>query len=211
MQDYQPNSHKYKMEQAAKNDERRVEKVVTGKVKIKKKSGISKFADTFISEDAANVKSYIFLDVLVPAIKKAISDIVTDGIDMILYGGSGRSKKRSSGSNATYVSYRSYSDDRRDRRDDRDDRRVRSMYDFEQFTFDTMDDAMDVLDSLDDIIDTYDSARVADFYELIGKTCPYTGNNYGWTNLSGVKPERVRVDREVRWVLPMPNPKPIKN
>lgn len=37
----------------------------------------------FISEDAGNIKSYVVLDVLVPAIKKAIADIVTGGIDML--------------------------------------------------------------------------------------------------------------------------------
>lgn len=58
-----------------------------------KKSEMQKFADVFISEDVNNVKSYIVMDVLVPAIKKAISDIVTNGIDMILYGETGKSKR----------------------------------------------------------------------------------------------------------------------
>ena len=54
---------------------------------------MQKFADVFISEDVNNVKSYIVMDVLVPAIKKAISDIVTNGIDMILYGKLGNQKR----------------------------------------------------------------------------------------------------------------------
>lgn len=69
------NSHRSKEEQASL-EKKRVEKVVHGKVKTKKKSEMSKFKDVFISEDAANVKSYVFMDVLVPAIKKAIGDIV---------------------------------------------------------------------------------------------------------------------------------------
>ena len=105
MENYKPNSHKYKEESKqlpATTEERpKVEKVVTGKVKTKKKSQVTKFADIFISEDAANVKSYVFMDILVPAIKKAISDIVIDSIDMIFYGGTGHSRKRSGGSNAT--------------------------------------------------------------------------------------------------------------
>ena len=91
MAEYQSNSHKSKAERAeiAKAaEEKKVKKVVSGKVKTKKNDG-RKLASMFISEDAADVKSYVIMDVLIPAIKKAISDIVTDGIDMILYGGKG--------------------------------------------------------------------------------------------------------------------------
>ena len=93
MEEYKPNSHKSKEEQKNLVPEKRVEKVISGTVKSKKKSEMQKFADVFISEDVNNVKSYIVMDVLVPAIKKAISDIVTNGIDMILYGETGKSKK----------------------------------------------------------------------------------------------------------------------
>lgn len=93
MEEYKPNSHKSKEEQKNLVPEKRVEKVISGTVKPKKKSEVQKFADVFISEDVNNVKSYIVMDVLVPAIKKAISDIVTNGIDMILYGEAGKSKR----------------------------------------------------------------------------------------------------------------------
>ena len=91
--DYKPNSNRYKKEQSnALAERKKIEKVVTGKVKTKKKSEIRKLKDTFISEDVSNVKSYIVMDVLIPAAKKAISDIVRDGIDMILYGSAGKSR-----------------------------------------------------------------------------------------------------------------------
>ena len=72
MEEYKPNSHKSKEEQKNLVPEKRVEKVISGTVKSKKKSEMQKFADVFISEDVNNVKSYIVMDVLVPAIKKAI-------------------------------------------------------------------------------------------------------------------------------------------
>ena len=99
MEDYKPNSHKYKAEQAAKQKEqpeKKIEKIIAGTAKTKKKTEMSKFKDIFISEDASNVKSYVLMDVLIPAIKKAVSDIVTNGIDMILYGSTGGGRKRSS-------------------------------------------------------------------------------------------------------------------
>ena len=83
MAEYPANSHRSKeLATESHSEERKVQKVVSGKVTTKKNE-VRKLTDIFISEDARNVKSYIFMDVLVPAIKKAISDIVTDGIDMI--------------------------------------------------------------------------------------------------------------------------------
>ena len=108
---YKSNSHRSK--ELAKTDpekKKKVEKIVKGKVKTKKKSEISKFKDVFISEDAKDVKSYICMDVLVPAAKKAISDIVRDGIDMILYGKTSNHRGDRYSSGSSYVSYRSYSD-----------------------------------------------------------------------------------------------------
>lgn len=186
MEQYKSNSHKSKAE--ARNNEKRVEKVVKGKVKTKHKKGISKLTDVFISEDVANVKSYIFMDVLVPAMKKAISDIVTDGIDMILYGETGRSGKRRT--NSSYVSYSSYSrkDDRRPERGVR----TRNGYSLDDIILETRGEAEEVLSRMDELIDAYDEASVADLYDLIGVNCNYTDNKYGWTNIRNAEVIRVR-------------------
>ena len=92
MDAYNPNSNRNKNEQ--REERRKVEPVVSTPATVKKKSEISKFADVFIAEDARNVKSYIFGDIIVPAIKKLVGDIVKDGIEMILWGGT---SQRSSG------------------------------------------------------------------------------------------------------------------
>lgn len=193
MEDYKPNSHLSKTEKAEKVDaevvsEKKVEKVVHGSVKSKKKSGIQKMADAFIQEDAQNVKSYIFMEVLIPALKKAISDVVTNGIDMILYGETGRSRKSSPGSK---VSYRSYYDDRRD-----DRRAVRSSrssgYDYDDVIIDNRGEAEEVLSRMDEILDKYGVVSVADFYDLVGIAGRYTDNKYGWTNLQNASVVRVR-------------------
>jgi hypothetical protein len=186
--DIKPNSHRYKAEQqAAAQEEKKVEKVVTGAVKTKKKNELSKFASIFISEDVKNVKSYVFMDVLVPAIKKAISDIVTDGIDMILYGERGRSKKNSISSK---VSYRSYYDRRDD--DRRDAPKVQTGYSYDDIILETRGEAEDVLFRMNELIDTYKVASVADLYDLVGIQGNYTDNKYGWTNLRNAEPVRVR-------------------
>ena len=80
---YKPNSHKYKEEQKAANDEKRAEKVVQGKVKVKKKGEVRKFADVFVAEDAHNVKDYLITEVAIPAIKNTIIDLITNGVTML--------------------------------------------------------------------------------------------------------------------------------
>ena len=187
-EEYTSNSHRSKEGKTeALTDRKKVEKVVQGRVRTKPKSGVSKITDIFISEDAANVKSYIVMDVLVPAVKKAISDIVRDGIDMILYG---ESKGRKSSSASGYVSYRDYS-----RSDDRDrfrDSRSRSSYAHDDIVLDSRGEAEEVLTRMDELIDTYGNVSVADLYDLVGKSSEYTDNKYGWTNIRNAEPIRVR-------------------
>ena len=185
MQDYKPNSNRFKEEQKEATREKKISPVVSSPVKVKKTSEARKFVDIFVSEDVSNVKSYIFMDVLVPAIKKAISDIVTDGIDMILYGGTGRRKS----SSASKVSYSSYYD-----RDKRDYRREepRTRYHFDDIILRSRGEAEEVLARMDEIIDEYKIVSVADMYDLMGVTCDYTDNKYGWTNLRNAEVVRVR-------------------
>lgn len=180
---FTPNSHKYKAEQKQTAEEKKVEKVVSGTVKTKKKSEIKKLTDVFVSEDASNVKSYILMDVLVPAVKKAISDIVTNGIDMILYGESGN-KKKTSGSK---VSYRSYYDNQSDRRTVS----TRTRFDYDDIIVETRGEAEQIFDQMQEIIDTYGFVSVSDLYDMVDLTAPFTANKYGWNNIRSADAIRV--------------------
>lgn len=199
MNDYKPNSNRFKEEQK----EKKIEKVVTGKVVTRKKSSIRKLTDEFISEDAKNVKSYIFGEVLIPAIKKAISDIVTDGIDMILYGESKRGSKRSS---ADRVSYRNYYDDRPSRDNRSYYQPVRS---YDDIVISNRGEAEDVLRRMDEIMEVYGLVRVADLYDLVGITGNPTDNKYGWTNIRSAEIMRVRTDDGYGYIIKLPRAVPI--
>lgn len=180
MEEYKNNSKKSRAEEP-----KNLEKVINGTAKIKKKNDVQKFADVFISEDVKNVKSYILMDVLVPAIKKAISDIVINGIDMILYGEAGHTKKN----NGTKPSYRSYyeSNNTNNRVTTR-----RNVYSFDDIVMDNRADAEEVLDSMLATIEKYGIVSVADMYDLVGITGNYTDNKYGWTDLRSATIERGR-------------------
>lgn len=186
MEEYKSNSDKARKEQS----EKKVEAVITGTAKTRKKGEMQKFANVFIAEDANNVMSYILMEVIVPAAKKAISDIVTTGIDMILYGEAGRYKRNNG---AQKVSYRNYYDQSSDR--------VRAGYgsprragiDYDDIVFDTRGDAESVLDAMHDIIAQYGTVSVADLYDLARvPNDNFTMNRYGWTSINGAQTVRVR-------------------
>lgn len=204
--DYAPNSHKSKEEKALTEvpERKKLEKVVTGKVKTKKRNEISKLGEIFIAEDARNVKSYILMEVLVPAVKKAISDIVTNGIDMLLFGEGGRTRRTSS---ASTVSYRNYYDQKDTTRRDYSSARVRTRtgYSYDDIILETRGEAEEVLARMDELIETYGIVSVADMYDLVGKTCNYTDNKYGWTNILNAEPIHVRDG----YMLKMPKAGPI--
>lgn len=168
-------------------DGKRAEKVVHGKVKTKKNE-MRKLADIFISEDAANVKNYIILDVIVPSVKKAIYELIVGALDMTLYGGRGNGKRPT----ADKVSYRDYNGVSR-----RDDRsygvsRTTSGYSYDDIVVETRGEAEAVLSRMDEIMEEYEIVRVADLYDLVGITGDYTDNKYGWTNIRNAKIVRVR-------------------
>lgn len=206
MENYKPNSHKYKEEQKQKKEQlekKKVEKVISGKAKIKKKSEAAKLTEKIIStEDVGNLKSYLLEDVIIPTIRNTIWDAITNSLDMILFGGTGRSRRKSLSSK---VSYRDYYDEKR-RGGSRSSERKRSGYDFDDIILETRGEAEEVLERMDELIETYSFASVADLYDLVGITCDYTDNKYGWTNIRNAEPIRVRGGG---YMLKMPKALPI--
>jgi len=184
MEDYKSNSHRSK-EGAI---EKKVEKAISGTARVKKKNEMRKFTDVFISEDVGNVKSYVLMEVLVPAVKKAISDIIINGIDMVLYGEAGHTRR---GTTASKISYRSYYDGKNNTRQERNPPRNRSGYDYDDVIIDNRGEAEDVLSRMDELIDQYQVVSVADFYDLVDVKSNYTDNKYGWTDIGNARVERV--------------------
>lgn len=185
-----------------KQPEKRAEKVIKGEAKVKKNE-MRKLTDVFISEDVGNVKNYILMDVIVPAVKKAIYDLVVGTLDMSLYGGRGGGAKRSTADKVSYRDYNGVS-----RRDERtyNTNRTASGYSYDDIVVDTRGEAETVLMRMDEIMEEYESVRVADLYDLVGITGQYTDNNYGWTNIRNAEVVRVRDGYKIK----MPRAIPLK-
>lgn len=203
MDDFKPNSHRFKQEQTNTTERKKVEKVVSGGVKTKKKSEIHKFTDIFLAEDIGSVKDYIFSDIVIPAAKKLVTDIVKDGIDTLIYGGRSYGDRGSNTFRAPYVSYGKMSD----RRDERSYApRTRNGYNYDDVILKNRGDAEVVLRQLDELMDTYRVVRVADLYDLVGIQHNYTDNNYGWTNIRNAEIVRLR---DGDYMIKMPKALPL--
>lgn len=208
--EYKPNSHKSKTEQmeVSTTDRQKLEKVVTGPVKVKKRGELSKIKDGFISDEAPNVWKNILIDAIVPTAQRAISDLFRNGVDILLYSVFGDSTRSVSNKKpGQYVAYTNFYDRKRE-----DDRRysggavTRAGYAFDDIILDTRGEAEAVLSQLDDMISTYGVARVADLYDLVGVTGNYTDNNYGWTNIRNAEAVRTR---DGCYMLKMPRAIPL--
>ena len=183
LMDYKPNSHKSKEEQHKQAaDKKKIDKVVTNPVKMKK-SGIRTVKDVIMPGDTEDIKTYVVWDILVPTVKRAITEIV----DMIIWGKNG---KRGKGSAADYISYNKFSDPRNNRRYDDGPGRVR--YTYRDITIETRGEAERVLRQMRDIVEEYGMVSIADLYEMVGETGAHTDHNYGWTNLNNVGISRGR-------------------
>ncbi len=198
MGNYQPNSHRFKEEQKESTKEKKIEKVVSGTAKIKKKSELGKVAKIFISDDAKNVKDYFLMDVVVPMLKKGLMG----ALDMILNGNAGG--YRGDRSTASKVSYRKFYDDRRDDRPSYRERN-RARFDYDDILYESRAEAEAVLDRMWEAIEEYEQVSVGDMYDMADLTAPFTSNKYCWTSLRTAHVQQVRDG----YILKLPRVEPL--
>lgn len=209
-----------KINKEASMPEKRVQKVISGKVVERKKSLSTKFAEIVMGEgsDMHSVIGYVLNDVLIPNAKSTISDMVSSGIEMLFFGTTSGKRNRSSGgrdkARTSYSNY--YKDDYRDRdrnRDreadrDRDRSKNRARHNFDDITLETRGEAEEVIESLMELVDKYEVASVADLYALVDIASAYTDQDYGWSNLT-TQNTSIRRVRE-GFILELPKPRSIK-
>lgn len=213
MEQFPANSHKTRAAPEEKQSEtKKVEKVVEGDVVRRKKPLGKRFAETFFGGDAKGVVAYVVMDVLIPAAKDTVADAFSQGIERMLFGEVRSTSRRTGqrpGGGAGYTNYNRYSSPREStrREDPRNSisRRARSSHDFDEIILATRAEATEVVDRLFDLIAKYETATVADLYELVGVSGNYTDDKWGWTDIRGAGVTRVRNG----YLLDLPKPEPL--
>lgn len=106
-------------------------------------------------------------------IRKALTDIVADKIETVLYG-----EECHSPMNNSRVSYSYHHKNIRNK----------SGFVLEDILFGTESDALSVLSSMKEIIVNYGCVSIADYYDLAGlPSNVYTNTKYGWLDLKDAK------------------------
>ena len=193
MEEFKPNSHKAQNESLAP---KKVEKVTKSPAKLKSKG----LAGLLFSEDVKDVKSYILTEVLIPTLKKAIDDTVTNGIRYLLFGESRGSNKPNTSSG---ISYKDYYRQEKDERKPRSSAWTTSQYSDVIIT--DRGEAEEVLRRMDEIVEQYGMVSVADLYDLVGISGDYTAFRYGWTDIRSANIVRVKDGHMIK----MPRVKPL--
>lgn len=205
MEEFPPNSIRSRAPETP--NDKKIERVTQSDPIRRKKTLGAKFKETFISGDQG-VWSYVVSDVLIPAAKDAISDAVTEGIQRMLFGDTIPSRRRPSlRGPSNYVSYNRYSEASTPREEPRPtlSRRARASHDFDEIILATRIEAEEVLNNLYNLLEKYDSASVADLYELVGVNGQFTDDKWGWTDLRGSGISRIREG----YLLNLPKPVPL--
>ena len=202
---YDPNSNNLiKKNKSDNNDvgKKKVNTVVNGDVKTRKKTKADEFADDLIAQSMTSVVSDVFTEVLLPSFKNMISDAVKSGIDRLLFGDS--SHRTNTNSNpASKISYSKYYTEQSNYRPEVPVRR-REAYDYNNIIFNSRGDAEAVLMRMDELISKYEVVSVADLYDLAGITGDYTDYKYGWTDIRSARIERIRDGYIIRMPKALP-------
>ena len=211
-EDYPSNEESPKKRKPSKPAKPRLESVVSGTATVRKKGFWRKLSD---GADLKGVIEYIWWEIAVPSIKSTASDMVSNGFDRAIFGGSdyrsrNRSRNRRSFSERTtyekMYSRRDRDRDRDSRRDERSmSRRGRMNHDFQEIVLGSRAEAEDIIDQLRERIEEFDVATVMDLYDAAGVTSDFTDERWGWTDLQDARVDRVRDG----FLLDMPRPEPI--
>jgi hypothetical protein len=178
LEDYEPNSKKYKAEKSGVAQEKKVEKVISGTSKTKKKNEFLKLVGSLFNvEDFVSSLPAISQDTLIPIFRKALWEASSSIMKAIIFGESGEAPK----SVASKISYSNFYEKAASRVEARTATLFRS---FDDIVFESRTDAECVLAGMIDLIRTYGAVSIADFNELSGHTGNFTDNKYGWRSLN---------------------------
>lgn len=170
-------------------------------VRVHKRTFFDNFVDTFLAQDIHEVITYLHTDVVIPAIKKTLVEIIKNGADMLFYGETKAS--RLNDSTSPWTSYNAYYQSgpkgRRSTADDRDKNRS----DNYRIEFPTRGQAEAAKDDLLEIFRTYPSASIADFCEIVRQKtdkeiadqipAKWNDNDWGWYDLKSSDCDIVRL------------------
>jgi hypothetical protein len=188
-------------------NEKNVEQIVSSGATRRKRSLRKQFKDTFVAGDARTAMKYAMFEVLLPAARDMVVESMHQGMEKLIFGDSRRRGAIPPQAGPTgHISYNRYSGGSRLGGPQRAiSRAARGRHDFDEIILDQRSEAEEVIDRLFNLVSQYDSATVADLYELVGLSATHTDHKWGWTDLMGAGVSRIRGG----YLLDLPEPEPL--
>ena len=191
-ENFKSNSFKSREDTQSIDDREKLKPVVNKSAIVSTKKPLyQKFAETFIAEDADNVKNWVLTDVLIPGIKHTLLDMLY----MFFFGGTNYSRG-SGGSyynyaNKSNVSYGHYRYGGISNEPVHAPGPSNSKVDYRHIIVGDIQSANAIVDELWHRIDSYGQTSIAELLDLIDETGKYTDNNWGWTDKREIGVRRV--------------------
>ena len=180
--------------------------VVSSGAVRRKKSLRKQFAETFVMGDAKTAIRYAIFEVFLPESRSTIFETIVNGLDKLINGDNSRRRGATppySGAQGNIAYNRMSGGLSRSTGPSRAiSRQARARHNFDEIVLDDRVEAEEVIDRLFDLVSRYESATVADLYELVGLASTHTDHKWGWTDLHGSGVSRIRGG----YLLDLPEP-----
>ena len=205
--DYDSNSNEKRQKAKEQQERPKVERVVTGEAHERKPGLGTKFKNVFFGGDFKSAARYVGADVLMPALRNMLADASKGAVDRMIYGETRRDTRYDGRPNyAGRVQYnnpinRAARPDPRERRPQPQQSRTNPA----EIVVPDRAEAEMVLERLMDIVDQYDTACMADLYDLVGLASNHTDQKWGWTDLHGSVITQIREG----YLIQLPEPQPL--
>lgn len=214
MPDYS-NSKRAKQASSEPIEDKKIERITSAEVVIRKRGPWRTFRDLIIEADMGSVGRYLWIDFLIPTLKMMIVGTAEQGINRMVYGeprSAGfrpRMNPSSSlglGANrpgvSNYVPYEALS---RQQHQAQLGPGPKVITDDRGYIISSRTEAEEVLDTLAMVIDKYEVVTVADLHEMLGLSSTMIDHRWGWID---VREAQIRQIRD-GWVLELPQPEEI--
>jgi hypothetical protein len=177
MDQFPPNSRKA----AAGQEPKRVQRVTSDAVRRRRPLG-KQFKSTFFGGDANTAVQYVIFNVFIPSVRDAMVEGASSWIEKLVYGDA-RPRRGPMSNPLGQVNYASRFRQTGPPGPQQQSSMPQAL---------SRQEAEEVLDRLFDLISKYDTATVADLYELTGLASSHIDHKWGWNSLRGASIGRVR-------------------
>jgi hypothetical protein len=181
----------------------KVEKVIVGEVIQKERGPGRKFKEIFFGGDAKQAARFVASDVLLPALRNLVVDMVTKGAQSLVYGDSAYRRRpptvnygaryQVGGPAAPSNPFTRVPELVGNQRFQPGTARVRqNRHEMNDVILGDKQEADLVIERLIDILEKYDVVSLADLNDLLGLETSHIDNKWGWTYLANAQVRQIR-------------------